>query len=144
VEYVGVLLFPAVILAAVAMIAASGIRAVGLAGGPSHPIAWIVISFGAVVMFGAAITSLWWPRPDIQGGWCGSGAVHGQYTVTTVAQTALVITVLLAPCVTTAAAVIPRSPGLRLAVTFGASLVVAIPFQITVLVALVKIGCAGS
>jgi hypothetical protein len=69
-------------LGSVAAIAATGIRFAGLAGGRNHPIAWSVISFGLVMLFGTAIVSLLWPRPDIPGGWCGSGAaaVQDQYT----------------------------------------------------------------
>jgi len=73
------------------------------------------ISFGLVMLFGTAIVSLLWPRPDIPGGWCGSGAaaVQDQYTVTTVAHDALAVTLIVAPCVVVAAAVLPRSFPLR-------------------------------
>jgi len=108
-------------LGSVAAIAATGIRFAGLAGGRNHPIAWSVISFGLVMLFGTAIVSLLWPRPDIPGGWCGSGAaaVQDQYTVTTVAHDALAVTLIVAPCVVVAAAVLPRSFPLRLAVALG-------------------------
>jgi hypothetical protein len=133
-------------LGSVAAIAATGIRFAGLAGGRNHPIAWSVISFGLVMLFGTAIVSLLWPRPDIPGGWCGSGAaaVQDQYTVTTVAHDALAVTLIVAPCVVVAAAVLPRSFPLRLVVALGTSFVVAIPVLLAWITLAFKIGCAGS
>jgi hypothetical protein len=78
-------------------------------------------------------------------GWCGSGAaVQDQYAVTTVARNALVATLILAPCVVVAAAVLPRSFPLRLAVALGTSFVVAIPVLLAWFTVAFKIGCAGS
>jgi hypothetical protein len=132
-------------LGGAAAIAATAIRFAGLAGGRNHPIAWSVISFGVVMLFGAAILSLLWPRPDLPGGWCGSGAAdQDQYAVTTVARNALVATLILGPCVVVAAAVLPRSFPLRLAVALGTSFVVAIPVLLAWFTVAFKIGCAGS
>jgi hypothetical protein len=144
--FITILILIVVVLGSVAAMAAAGIRSVGLGGARNHPIAWGVISFGLVMLFGAAILSLMWPRPDIPGGWCGSGAaaVHDQYTVTMVAQDALVVTLILAPCVVVAAALLPRSLRLRVAVALGTSFVVAIPVLLAWITLGFKIDCAGS
>jgi hypothetical protein len=110
----------------------------------SHLGAVVVLLVGIAVLVFAPLVAILWPRPDIPGGWCGSGAIHDGYTIVTVTQTALVATLIAAPCVVAAAAMLPRRRGERIAIAMIAGLAAA--FSVLIVLAMLgyKVDCGGS
>jgi hypothetical protein len=105
-------------------------------------LAVLLVGIGVVVF--APVVAVFWPNPDIPGGWCGSGADHDGYTVVTVTQLALAASLIAAPIVVAAAAMLPRTRSERVAVAILTALGAAFSVLVVLVMLGYEVGCGGS